>query len=347
MSLVLPVSEWPPQDRAMWEAMLSQGGPLDQQGALAHLRATSIQTLANRYGRWLRWLAVSAPEALELAPEQRTSIARLQAWLSDLSHTTPMSQLMFIDGVIRILRAQAPDLDWCEQRRLLAGLKRRAGRGDRSRKLGRVPSSDVLHEAGLQRAGPEADCATTLLEKMKRERDGTMIALLALVPMRRRSFNSLTLCASVHVTEEEIIIALSGEQTKTGVPWEAAAPRQVEPLLRRYIQEVRPWLMARGSQHHDCLWVGNKGERISDDYLGSRVGTLTLQLTDQRVPPHFFRDAAATTLARFSPRSATLIPAVLAHTGFGTAERHYIHATTIEAGREYAAVINRLKRNAR
>lgn len=212
MSLVLPVSEWPPQDRAMWEAMLSQGGPLDQQGALAHLRATSIQTLANRYGRWLRWLAVFAPEALELAPEQRTSIARLQAWLSDLSHTTPMSQLMFIDGVIRILRAQAPDLDWCEQRRLLAGLKRRAGRGDRSRKLGRVPSSDVLHEAGLQRAGPEADCATTLLEKMKRERDGTMIALLALVPMRRRSFNSLTLCASVHVTEEEIIIALSVER---------------------------------------------------------------------------------------------------------------------------------------
>lgn len=119
MSLVLPVSEWPPQDRAMWEAMLSQGGPLDEQGALAHLRATSIQTLANRYGRWLRWLEVSAPEALELAPAQRATINRCQAWLADLSHTTRMRQLMFIDGVLRILRAQVPDLDWCEQRRLL------------------------------------------------------------------------------------------------------------------------------------------------------------------------------------------------------------------------------------
>ncbi|WP_454747512.1 tyrosine-type recombinase/integrase [Ciceribacter selenitireducens] len=347
MSLVLPVSEWPAQDRAMWEAMLSQGGPLDEQGALAHLRATSIQTLANRYGRWLRWLAVSAPEALELAPEQRATVARLQAWHSDLSHATAMSQLMFIDGILRILRAHSPDLDWCEQRRLLAVLKRRAGTGDRSRKLGRVLSSDVLLEAGLQRAGPEADCATTLLEKMKRQRDGTMIALLALLPMRRRSFNSLSLGASVHVTEEEIMISLSSDQTKTGVPWEAAASRQVEPLLRRYIQDVRPWLMARGNQHHDCLWVGKKGERISDNYLGSRIGTLTLQLTGQRVPPHFFRDAAATTLARLSPRSAKLIRPVLAHTGFGTAERHHIHATTIEAGRYYAEVINRLKRNPR
>ena len=61
------------------------------------------------------------------------------------------------------------------------------------------------------------------------------------------------------------------------------------------------------------------------------------------MPPHFFRDAAATTLAQISPESARLIRPILAHSGFGTAERHYIHAGSIEAGRDYAAVIRRMK----
>ena len=59
---------------------------------------------------------------------------------------------------------------------------------------------------------------------------------------------------------------------------------------------------------------------------------------------HLFRDAAATTLARISPESARLIRPVLAHSGSRTAERHYIHAQTIEAGRDYVAVVQRLKK---
>ncbi len=58
-------------------------------------------------------------------------------------------------------------------------------------------------------------------------------------------------------------------------------------------------------------------------------------------------DAAATTLARISPEAARLIRPVLAHNRFGTAERHYIHAGSIEAGRDYAAVVGRIKRQVR
>ncbi len=62
-------------------------------------------------------------------------------------------------------------------------------------------------------------------------------------------------------------------------------------------------------------------------------------MTGTRVPPHFFRDAAVTTLTRISPRAAQLIPCVLGHKGPGTAEKHYIHAQTIEAGRAYVALL--------
>lgn len=343
MSLVLPVDEWPLADRAMWSALQAQGGPLDDRGELALLRATSLETLSIRYGRWLQWLSTMEFGALSLTPPERATLPRLQAWLADLAHTAPMTRLMFVDGVLRILRGAESDRDWTVQLRLRASLKQEAARGDPARKRGRILSSDVLLEVGLNHAGAHADAARTPLEQMKRRRDGTMVALLALMPMRRRSFCELTLGQSVHVTPTGVVISLSKEMTKTGVPWEATVPPQVEPLLRHYISEVRPGLMARGSQTHDRLWVGKKGEILGQAYIGQRIGDLTHAGTGKRVPPHFFRDAAATTLARLSPNAARLIRPVLAHSGFRTAERHYIHAQTIDAGRDYAALIRKLK----
>ena len=61
------------------------------------------------------------------------------------------------------------------------------------------------------------------------------------------------------------------------------------------------------------------------------------------ISPHLFRDAAATSLARLSPQDAQLIRALLGHQSFGIAERHYIQANMIEAGRTYQAVIEQLK----
>lgn len=62
---------------------------------------------------------------------------------------------------------------------------------------------------------------------------------------------------------------------------------------------------------------------------------------------HYVKDAAATMLSRLSSESARLIRPVLAHSGSRTAERHYIHAQTIDAGRDYASLITRLKKGRR
>lgn len=344
MSLVLPRTAWPVADRMMWDALHTKAGPFDNPGALAHLRQTSSNTLEVRYGRWMKWLEANDPDVLSLPPAERASLTRLQHWLDTLAHTKPMSRLMFVDGVLRVLRAADPDIDWTMQLRLLAGLKRAAGRGDPTRKQGRILSSKVLLKAGLVYANADAEAVPNILKRMICQRDGMMIALLALLPIRRRSFCELELGQSVHLTEDEIIISLSEDMTKTGVPWEAAVPLQIATLLRRYVAEVRPVLLARGGARHDILWVGMRGEIMGENYIGSRIGDVTLRLTGKRVSPHLFRDCAATTLARLSPESARLIRPVLAHSGFRTAERHYIHAQTIDAGRDYAAVVQRLKK---
>lgn len=343
MSLVLPRTAWPVADRTMWDDLRKTAGPLDEPGALAHLRQTTCKSLEQRYKRWIMWLTTADPDALAVPPAARATLPRLQLWLEDLAHTRPMTRLAFVDGVVRVLRAAKPDQDWTMQRRLIKSLKRAAGNGDPSRKQGRIVSSAVLLKAGLSHAASTPTAVPNLLTRMLCQRDGTMIALLSVLPMRRRAFYELTLGQSVHVGPEDILISLSPEMTKTGVPWEVTVPRQVAPTLRRYIEETRPALLARGGQSHNGLWVGKKGEAMSQNYIGSRIGTLNITLTGKRVSPHLFRDAAATTLARISPESAQLIRPVLAHSGFKTAERHYIHAQTIDAGRDYAALINRLK----
>lgn len=348
MSLVLPIAIWPEADRTMWEQLLRRGGPLDDNGALSHLRATSLATLEHRYSRWLGWLVRAEPESLLQLPADRATLSRLLAWLEALEHLAPMSKLMFVTGTLRVLCAAAPKINWGPQRRLEAFLKQSAGRGNPERKRGRVLSSAVLLDAGIKLATLQADAATTELIAAKRRRDGTMVAMLALMPMRRRAFAGLRLNHSIHFAQNEIVVSLPEEMTKTGLPWEAPVPAQVAALLRRYLSETRPWLMTRGRQSHDYLWVSERGTPfLGLNYFGKRIAEATTRITGVRVPPHFFRDAAATTLARISPESARLIRPILAHSSLGTAERHYIQAGTIEAGRDYAAIIKSMKRDRR
>lgn len=343
MSLVLKRADWPEADQAMWQSMCLSTGPLDDGGELAHLRQTSQTTLELHYGRWLKWLADTDPSVLGEPPADRATIERLQIWLEALAHTKPMSQLVFVGDVVRLLSAATPKTNWRDHKRLVKHLKRQAGQGDRSRKAGRVLDSGVLLRAGVRLATVEAEAATTPLEALKRQRDGTMVAFLAMMPLRRRSFANLTIGASICFLPDRILIALPEEMTKTGVPWEAEVPAHIAPLVRRYAEDVRPKLVARGGKVHDIFWVGDKGGPYQLNYLGHRFGEITRKITGIRVTPHLFRDAAATTLSRRSPDAARIIPTVLSHSSILTAQKHYIHAGSIEAGRGLTGVVKQLK----
>ncbi len=345
MSLVLPFKDWPAADRAMWAALRQPGGPFDDRGALAHLRETSVQTLAKRYGRWLEWLRRTDPTALDEPPSERVTLPRLKAWLEDLVHTRPMTRLMFVDGLLRVASAAAPEADWTRHRRVKAHLKHAAGRGDQARKAGRILSSRVLLEAGVRHAGPEAEGAATPLQQAIRQRDGTLVAFLAMIPIRRRALTGLRIGETLIVTADELVLALPGVLTKNDLPFEGGIAEPTAGLLRRYLEETRPFLMSRRHpQRHDWLWVGDDGRPLSYGWIGPKVAGITKRLTGKHIPPHFFRYAAATTLTHESPDAARMIGPLLGHTATGTAERHYIQARSIEVTGHYASVIRNLRR---
>lgn len=338
------VSAWPVQDQIMWNSLFVAGSPLDERGALSHLRSTGAGPLKQAYRQWLHWLQSTEPAALDCKPQDRATITRLREWCDARAALRPMSRLFYVEGTLKVLFAFAPDADWSAQRRLIKQLKRLAGHGDKSRKAGRVLSSSVLLQAGIRHAEAHPKAKPTPLEAAMQFQMGTIVAMLALMPLRCITFRRLELGTFVHVDGNHVELTVPGDMMKTGHPWEASVPDAVLPLLLRYLQELRPWLMQRKRKDHNYLWVTSNGDPFRTGYFGVRVALATTEATGVRVSPHLFRDAAATTLTRLSPQSARLIKPVLAHSCSDTAEDHYIHAGSIEAGRNHAALIQNLRK---
>ena len=97
--------DWPHADKAMWTRLISPGAPLDERGALAHVRATTLVSLQMQYRHWLRWLQRADPAALVEPPETRLTLERLRAWLEDLAGTRPMTRLAYVLSLIHIYAA--------------------------------------------------------------------------------------------------------------------------------------------------------------------------------------------------------------------------------------------------
>lgn len=338
----LPQAEWPNADRLMWSALFATGDLLDGTGDLVHLRDTSRAGLARCYGRWLAWLFESDPATRAEDPAFRATIERILGWIDALAAVAPPTRHTLVYGALHVLRVAAPEQEWRSHLRLLARLRRQSLSAQSSRKSGRILSSVVLFEAASKLTGPLADAATTPLNAALMRRDATVIGLLALLPIRLRSLSELQIGTSMLQSGEGLLVSLSGDMTKNGQVWEAGVAPPLLPLLQRYIEEVRPWLMARSKKQHAALWVGRMGEPLRYKAIADIVLRVTKRLTGVPVSPHLFRDAAATTLARQSPKDALLIRPILGHSSYGIAERHYNHAQGIEAGRDYAAVLSRL-----
>lgn len=338
----LAMKDWPASDLIMWDGLIRKAGPLDAQGAFSHLRLTTQFSFRVGYERWLAWILNREPTSIFKMPSQRATPERLVEWLNSLGHLAVRTRFTLLDRTVRVLKASEPNADWSIHLHILKSVWRQTTSNQSNRKAGRILSSTVLLQAGRELARSIADGASTPLAAARLRRDGTMVAFLSLLPIRRRAFSELKLGQSVLVFQNYIVIALSSDMTKNGHPWETKVPATLEPILRHYIDVVRPWLLSQGRQLHDTLWVGQHGEALSSAAIGKNVAQATLRATGIRVPPHFFRDAAASTLARQSPGDALLIRPLLAHSGFGTAERHYIQAQGIETGRDFASVIAQL-----
>jgi integrase/recombinase XerD len=334
----LKLQDWPAQDRHLWQAACRPSDLLDAEpsGARANHAIMSNRKAEKGYGRWLTFLKFAHPDSLADAPALRITPEPVRRYVDSLiclgnSTATIIARLRELGEVARIM---GPD----KSRSFINALESRIrARHKPARDKRNLKLSDELLGLGLSLI----DNATGFSgrEAAILHRDGLMIALLALVPLRRRNFAGLRLQRNVIAINDVWLITLDESETKTHAPLEILWPDELIGPLRTYLNVHRPLLSAitrRGAKPAgDALWVSSRGSPLTEMAMYLLICEHTQKAFGRAINPHLFRDAAATTLAIADPAHVRVAAPLLGHRTFTTTERHYQQAQSFDAHRAY------------
>src|SRR5262249_18247255 len=151
-------------------------------------------------------------------------------------------------------------------------------------------------------------------------RDGLLLALETLWPMRRRSLAALTVSGHFEFDDGGVNILLRPINTKAKRAESHRIPEQFVPYLMHYLQRIRPVLFCRCE--HDGFWVSYRGCRLTAGRLYDIVRARITVKFGKAMGLHDFRRSASTFLAMESPEKIGLIPGVLQHASPEVNERH-------------------------
>ncbi|WP_448208701.1 tyrosine-type recombinase/integrase [Azospirillum sp. sgz302134] len=339
-----PVADWPEGDRVRWQAARTADDILDEPGSAAHWRASTAAHTALCYGYWLAWLASEGALDATAPPHERVTRDRVRAYIGVLQrHLAPTSVATVVTRLheaVRVLCRNA-DLHWL---RTAASRLHTASEPVRD-KLARIIDSDRLFETGLaMMATAETAAICNPRTRALRHRDGLLMAFLAARPLRLTNLAAITLGQHLIMDGETVSLRFPGEEMKNGRPLEVSWPSALLEPLRTHLAVHRPMLVP--PEQPACLWVGRLGplSRIGCQHA---IMAATKRELGTAIPPHFFRYAAATTVAFHAPEDALIIAAILGHTTLRTSERYYNQATALQATRRHQELVKRLRKEGR
>jgi integrase len=340
----LPVAQWPEADRRLWRAACAPADILDVEvGARSGHAGISNTKAAKGYGRWLTYLSLSAQEALAEAPGERIMPDRVRAYVDSLiaigntTHTI-LARLQELGEVAKVM---GPNRRWSFINDLASKIR---ARHRPSRDKSNLRLSDELVELGFELMRVAGDLVG--LAAAIAYRDGLLIAILALIPLRRRNLANLTVGLTLVREGLSWIVAFREDDTKTHAAFEIRLPDVLLAPLEAYLSIHRPILAARSGRWtrpiDGALWVSKDGSPMTQMALYDRIRARTKDHFGVAINPHLFRDAAATTLAIADPAHVRVAAPLLGHRTFATTERHYRQARALEAHRSYIEALSEL-----
>lgn len=345
--LCLPFVCWPSADQALWTESGRGRGLFEPVGIVAGWSVASRQKTASGYGRWLWWLE-STDAGSSLRPARDLVIQdRLAAYVAALQRScAPYTVLGRIEELLNALRVVAPGEVFPCLVRLYRTLRSRAE--PVSDKRGRLRASDELVDLGQRLMAAAANTpAWSRRRQAVAYRDGLMIALLAYRPVRKKNFASMRLGHHLVRTGAGWQLLFSAAETKTRRLYQAILPLVLEAPLQVYLERHRPILLQGESgsvaADIDALWVSEVGTHLDAAALSRRVSKATKAAFGKAVPVHWFRDAAATTIAISNPAFVRDAHLVLGHADLATTEKHYNQAQGLQASRRHQALLQGLR----
>jgi integrase/recombinase XerD len=278
----------------------------------------------------------------------RLTRERVRAFIAVLRDEVRMSTAAsIVDGVYQTARIMAPDRDWDWLRRFQRRLQNEAEPLNRYPALTPTPETYAFG-IELMEGAKAAPSVTHLLNEIK-YRNGLVIAILSLWPIRRRSLASLTVDRHLIRSVAGLTLCLYPEDTKSKREEAFAIPSELRPFVEHYLSHVRPRLMRAGrpgAHDHNTFWVSQRGTPLTADRLYASVRREISGAFGKPMGLHDFRRSAATTFAIERPELARLIPGVLQHRTIDIADRHYKLAGSAKAARRYAKSLSGLQEEA-
>ena len=332
----LPIEEWPDADRRAWEDACRPGSRLKPGGAASYLAPVSRDDFARRYGAFLAFL-------------QRNG--RLDQYATAAAQVTPTNVAAYVDQLTARVRsvttyiyiyhlrraaelvASTIDFSWLAEveKDLALVMEPRS-------KFDRLVLTERLVEAGLTLVVEAQQLADTGFVRARGIRNGLMIALLAVCPIRLKNFSTLEIGHTFKQVHGSWWIALPGTLTKSRRPDERRVPEWLNSSIDLYLNQSRPIFLRSGSTTN-ALWISSTtAGPMTPKNLGILVSKVTLETLGVDVSPHLFRTAAASTAAAYGGSTPHLASAILNHTDPRVTEEHYNRASSLSASKIYARI---------
>jgi len=337
--LYVPLDAWPAADRERWQAALRNGQRLfDDAGTAAHLAPASRVSFEDAYARLMAFVVERHPELFGRAADGWFNVPIAEefvAWqpVGAGPHTLANS----VTWLALILRYIYPDHDWSWLLRIGNRLTARARRMPRR---GVAVTSDALYSLGcklMERAVSDDENADFLSPSLL-YRDGLIIALLAAIPLRRRTLTALRVGRHVVRTGERWALDIPAELVKSRRPLAYSISPDLSQRIDVYALRFRDQI--KGARTHDAMWPAESGKPMSYDRIYKIVKRRTAAELGFAVKPHDFRTAAGTLWSIRDPRNVRGVRDLLGHSNFRTTEQFYIAAQSRSAGRILARVVN-------
>ncbi len=330
-----PLHAWAISDREAWQQACVPSRRLKAGGAAGHMKASTQTSLVRAYGYLLEF-------------RQRTGIFDQNAEV--VAHVTPEIIDAFVDDLRRrvssVTRASyifriywfanilAPerDLDWLRE------IERELHHEARPRpKYHRIVPSDRLLTLGLQliERGKTSEQLTELA-RARLVRDGLMIALLSLCPIRLGNLARLQIGRQLRRIRGTWWIILEAGETKSGRPDERPIPEILTSHIDDWIEHWRKLFL----EPADAFWPSIKGGALAYTYVGEIITKTTLRELGVAVNPHLFRDCAVYTIATVAGDRMGIASGVLQHPDPRTTEKYYNKGALIGAVRRYHQILD-------
>jgi integrase/recombinase XerD len=337
---MLSFANWPAEDQGLWEAAFKAGDRFDEGGRGAHLAPTTLQARRESYGRFLAFISATHQDLLTLPPEariDRSLVAEYVVWRRRLCGDIAIANdLEPLRGALKLI---CPDTDWSW---LLTIIKRIAALAPREAQKYHQVTSDRLYLLGIElmnRAVADADAAERIRKAHAFQyRDGLVIALLALIPVRRRTLAALRIGRQLVKTSDLWALDIPAADTKSRRALDYPISREMSVRIDVYLEQFRSRIP--GADKHTSLWPSNKGRPMCPDAIYIAVRKRTRKAFGFGVNLHRFRHAAASFWSMHDPANVRGSKDLLGHASFGTTEKHYIMAQSRLGGRALAHAID-------